>query len=309
MAFDCADVEIASDRLRIAVSPLGAELRSVQDRDGAQWLWQGSPTGWSGRAPLLFPVIGKSPGGVVTIDGRSFPMPPHGFARTSHFAVVEAGPDRCRLRLRASEQTHAHYPFDFSLDVGYTVRGDLLSCSVEISHAGAHPMPVDFGFHPGFAWPLPGCAAQEPHVLHWTPPAAPRAYRLDNLGQLQLQPVAEMLHDGLLALHPDLFEAGALIFPHGANSPLHYGVPGKPGVRITAEGLEQLGLWSVPGDPFICIEPWHGQPAPAGSRAGDELRLRPGIHRLAPGATWRLGMALEFGAPLSLPSSIQRSIP
>jgi galactose mutarotase-like enzyme len=42
-----------------------------------------------------------------------------------------------------------------------------------------------------------------------------------------------------------------------------------------------LGLWTKPGAPFVCIEPWHGITDPAGF-AGDFLQ-KPGVFVLPPG--------------------------
>ena len=72
---------------------MGAELQSIVTSDGASWLWNGDAKWWSGRAPLLFPVVGKSPANTVTIEGKSYPMQPHGFARRSSFDIASEKPD------------------------------------------------------------------------------------------------------------------------------------------------------------------------------------------------------------------------
>ena len=53
-------MRIANNYLAAEISPLGAELQSITSRDGANWLWHGDAQWWTGRAPLLFPVVGKS---------------------------------------------------------------------------------------------------------------------------------------------------------------------------------------------------------------------------------------------------------
>jgi galactose mutarotase-like enzyme len=54
-----------------------------------------------------------------------------------------------------------------------------------------------------------------------------------------------------------------------------------------------LGLWTRPGFPFFCIEPWHGLPDMTG--ADGELSRRPGITMLEPGASLRCGMTVTLG--------------
>ena len=65
---DAPMISLRNDALSVEIAPLGAELQSVRDSLGRDWLWSGDPAIWTGRSPLLFPVIGKHPGGQVLID-------------------------------------------------------------------------------------------------------------------------------------------------------------------------------------------------------------------------------------------------
>ncbi|HKX43196.1 MAG TPA: aldose 1-epimerase family protein [Burkholderiaceae bacterium] len=289
-------ITLQSDALAVTLSPQGAELQSVQGRDGAQWLWHGAPAFWSGRAPLLFPVVGKSPSDELTIAGKPHPMLGHGFARTSCFELVEQAADRCRLRLGASDASRTRYPFEFELVMTYALRGATLTIHADIANlADTGTMPASFGFHPAFVWPLPGCRASESHVVRLAQAGEPPVRRLDAASGLLLPGVQPSpFHRGTLVLRTALFEPGALIVEEGAGSLLHYGVPGKPGIAVAQEGLPMLGLWTKPGAPFLCIEPWHGLPPDIGASAA--LEERPGIMQLAPGATRRVTMSVTFGA-------------
>ncbi len=75
-------VTIASPDLTVTVSPLGAELQSVTDDRGDDWLWDGDPRWWTGRAPILFPTVGVSSDG-ARFGGKTYPLGKHGFARGS----------------------------------------------------------------------------------------------------------------------------------------------------------------------------------------------------------------------------------
>ena len=50
-------ITIRSDRLEAVVSPLGAELQSLRDSAGRDYLWDGDAAWWTGRAPILFPIV------------------------------------------------------------------------------------------------------------------------------------------------------------------------------------------------------------------------------------------------------------
>ena len=84
-----AFIKIASDHIKIEVNPFGAELSSLKDGQGNQYLWQADPAFWGKRAPILFPIVGRTPGDRLTLPSGSFPMPKHGFARQSMFQLIE----------------------------------------------------------------------------------------------------------------------------------------------------------------------------------------------------------------------------
>ena len=52
-------------------------------------------------------------------------------------------------------------------------------------------------------------------------------------------------------------------FDHGAGS-----------VRVAWRNLPDLGLWTKPGAPFLCIEPWAGYSDPAGFQRRDWRQSR-----------------------------------
>ena len=72
---------------------LGGELVSLRDRRGTEYIWNGDPAYWSGRNPVLFPVVGSLKGGKVSIGGKTYEMGRHGFARQSQFTLREQGED------------------------------------------------------------------------------------------------------------------------------------------------------------------------------------------------------------------------
>ncbi len=90
---------IANEHLTVEVSRLGAELHSIKSADSREWLWNGDPAWWNGRAPILFPIVGRAPDNTITIDGEAFPMAQHGFARKRIFTRAVTPPIRWPIRL------------------------------------------------------------------------------------------------------------------------------------------------------------------------------------------------------------------
>lgn len=274
--------------LRIEVAARGAELRSLQTPGGVEWLWQGDPAWWTGRSPLLFPVVGRSPQDQVRIGGTQFPMKPHGFARTLDFEIAGQNAVQVDFKLRPNETTRMSYPFDFDLTMTYRLEGGALWIAAALANRGDRPMPAQFGFHPAFNWPLPGASgAEHSVVLEDGNPSA--CYRLDADKLLLRTPEPTPFVDGRLVPAPAMFEADAMIFLDSVGSRMRF-EGGAAQLDILVENLPHLGIWQKPGAPYLCIEPWQGT-APF-TDAGDALESRNGAITLSPRASARFAMRI-----------------
>ena len=282
-------VTIRSDALSASINPLGAELWSLADHQGRQLMTDADPAFWTGRAPLLFPIVGALNRDRYRLGGESFTMAKHGFARRSAFALVEANEARALFRLEASEATRAAYPFDFQLDMGFEMRGATLAMTATVTNTGPSPMPFSFGYHPAFAWPLPfGGAAHDHRVVFAQDEPAP-VRRIDSASGLLAPEVhASPVQGNVYAPIYSDFEADALIWDQLTSRSLLYGVPGQPRLKIDFPDTSMLGIWQKPGARFLCIEPWAGIADPAGFDG--DFTDKPGVMTLAPGAEQCFGM-------------------
>jgi len=282
-------VSLRSDTLTASIAPLGAELWSLADAQGRQLMTDADPAFWTGRAPLLFPIVGALAGDAYRLGDRTYAMAKHGFARRSEFALIEADAQNALFRLEASEATRAQYPFEFRLDMGFALKGATLAMTATVSNQGDVPMPFSFGYHPAFAWPLPFGGAAEDHrvVFEKDEPASVR--RLNPASGLVLQePQPSPVIGNVYAPARADFEADALIWDQLASRSLIYGVPGQPRLRIDFPDTPMLGIWQKPGARYLCIEPWAGIADPLGF-AGD-FSEKPGVMILAANAQQRLRM-------------------
>ena len=285
-------ISISNEHLTIDVSSLGAEMQALSSRDGRSWLWNGDATFWNGRSPILFPIVGKAADDTISIDGQSYPMGQHGFARRSEFALAEHTATKTRHELAASPATKAVYPFDFLLAVEHMIEGRSLTVAAEVSNRDLRPMPFGVGFHSAFVWPLPG-AGEKAHDVVLDNGGEPALVRLKG-GLINPEPLASPFAHGRLVLDHAMFDADAMIFPEGAGKGLRYGVDGGPALKFDFENLPNLALWTKPGAPFLCVEPWHGTAATVGSSG--ELADRPSTTMLAPGETARFAFTVEIPA-------------
>jgi len=284
-------MQISNSILTLELATRGGELRSIRTADGAEWLWQGDPAWWGGRSPLLFPVVGKSPRDTVSIAGTSYPMPAHGVARVSDFRLEDAGPGFARFVLEATDATRASYPFNFRLAITYTLDGNRIETIATVTNRDDQPMPMQFGFHPGFSWPLPGSDGK-PHAVTLGNGAEPALYRLDADKLLLRQPRPSPFNAGHLVPGRSQYEDDAMIFVEGAGDRISFFAEGGARIDMATENLPNFALWQKPGAPYLCLEPWHGT-APFTDQ-GDMLETRNGALSLPPGdsASFRMDITI-----------------
>jgi len=289
-------VTISSDTLTAAINPLGAELWSLTDRAGQQWMTDADPTFWTGHAPLLFPIVGSLAEDTLHHDGKAYALQRHGFARRSTFACVAHDGATAHFRFQDSEATRAVYPFAFTLDMAFAVEGATLAMTATVGNPGNETLPFSFGYHPAFAWPLPGSTDKHAHRLIFTKDEPEPIARLDKQSGLLLQKrVPSPVRGRQLPLREGLFTADAVIWTDLASRALTYGVEGGPALDVAFPDTHMLGLWQVPGAHYLCIEPWAGHADPEGF-AGD-IMDKPGIVRLPPGESrsFRMDVTVRGG--------------
>lgn len=238
-------VTIASPFLTADISSLGAELQSLVDGEGRQLMTDANPAFWRGRAPVLFPIVGRLNNDRYRLDGVEYEMPKHGFARRSQFEAVRSNGESVTFRLVDSAATRAIYPFAFSLEMTFAVQDRTLAMTASVTNTGDAPLPASFGFHPAFAWPLPFGGTKEDHVMRFEhdEPGALKVITADGLiaaDERNSPVVGHVLH-----LEDELFANDALVWDALASDRLDYGVPGKPGLSMAFPDTGKLGILSL----------------------------------------------------------------
>jgi galactose mutarotase-like enzyme len=285
-------VHIGSSALGADIALLGAELQRLTDEEGQDLLWDGDPAFWSGRAPILFPIVGTLRDDHFRHDGKDYSLPRHGFARRRTFTVVDHQADQVVLRLESDDATQKVWPFAFTLDMRFAIKDSRISLNAEVTNRSDQPMPTSFGFHPALRWPLPGGGAKADHVILFDQDEPAPVRRLDSSGLLDPEPRPTPIEGKRLALSDDLFVEDALIFDRIASRRLTYGASTGTRLSIDFADMPQLGLWSKPGAGFLCIEPWHGFADPAGFDG--DIATKPGIEMIAPGERHVFGMGIAI---------------
>jgi galactose mutarotase-like enzyme len=277
----------AAEQYRIAASGIaatikvqGAELCSLTDAAGREFLWQAGPI-WPRHAPVLFPIVGRLAGDTLRHDGRSYRMTQHGFARDQRFESAERSDTVCRFMLTDDDATRAIFPFAFQLELTYAVAGNTLTVGYALDNPASTILHASFGAHPAFRWPLRNGTEKAAHVLEFSLLEPAPIRRLVD-GLLLPDRFDSPIKGSTLRLDESLFAADALILDQVASSSVRFSAPGDPTVEVMWRGeFRELGLWSRAGGDFLCIEPWCGHADPVGF-AGD-FAEKPGLLHLPPG--------------------------
>ena len=281
-----------SPELSAWVDPLGAQLSVLRDRAGQDLLWGGDPNVWSGRAPLLFPIVGALAEGRYRLGKNIYEMPRHGFARNQRFEIIDTSPDSARLSLKAGQASLKAYPFKFELEVHFGVRDTTLSITTTVRNAGEAEMPSSFGYHPAFRWPLPYGHPRAAHFVEFETEEGPAIRRLTAGGLLDPEPRATPIRSRRLDLTDGLFREDVVILDPVRSRMVSYGAHDGPRLRVSYPDSPYLGLWSKPGANFVCIEPWQGLADPQGF-SGD-FKEKPGIFILPPGESRSIHMSVTL---------------
>ncbi len=285
-------ISLTSGDLSAEVDPLGAQLSVLRDRAGRDLLWNGDPAVWSGRAPLLFPIVGALADGCYRVGLTSYKLPRHGLARGKLFDIVESTPSTATFRLRFDEATLLVYPFRFELDVHFAVHGATLSVITKVRNIGDVEMPASFGYHPAFRWPLPFGHPRSSHFIEFADDEPSPYRRLNADGLMTSERHATPISHRRLALGDALFLDDVVIFDEITSRSVSYGAAEGPRIEVGFPDSPYLGLWAKPNANFICIEPWHGIADPAGFSG--EFRTKPGVFTLGGGSTMPIVMTFTL---------------
>ena len=257
---------IRNDKLIVDVSSFGAELQSVRSVDGKEYLWQGNPDIWSGRAPNLFPFVARLHDGVYSLDGKLYKMGIHGFVKTMELECSEHKDDLIVFELNANEETLRQYPRDFRFAVKYELIENKLDISYIVENRDSRIMYFGLGGHPGFNIPIDSDRSFEDYYVVFPEPCHPQRVIFSERVFVDHCEEYHLDKDTTLHLRHDLFDNDAIVL---TNTPHSLDLTSGNGTAIHVEfpGMNYVGFWHMPKTeaPYMCVEPWVSLP-------GDEYK-------------------------------------
>jgi galactose mutarotase-like enzyme len=286
--------ERSNRRFTARVDSLGAQLLSLQDASGFEYIWRGDEAYWREHAPVLFPIVGALRQGKTRINGQWYEMARHGFAKRCQFALAGQTEDGISLRLTPSQETRAQYPFDFAFTVDYTLTEEGVSTRFTVENPGSRPLPFAVGGHPGFSVPVNEDAAFEDYIIRFDSPEEQACPVIDlQAGLIDWDKEGFRLTGSEIPLRHSLFYQDALVFEGLRSHTVQIVNPktGK-GVEMDFSGFPMLGVWSAVNDgPYVCLEPWTG--CATLTSEGDEFTEKKGMTMLPPGERAVYGFAVR----------------
>lgn len=274
--------------IEIEIAPIGAELQSIR-RVAAptEYLWQGDPTYWGRRAPILFPIVGRLWENTAHFGDKSYEIFQHGFARDMLFTKIVDEDRHLAFSVRSNEESLRLWPFNFELRIDYTLLRNVLTVSWSVTNLDKRVMPFQIGAHPAFMY------------THYNPDDEVHGFLSFNadspLVSTKIAPGGyadattfdvEIPADGLLPLTNETFLCDTILEATGRlNRITLHDKDGRPLVTMR-HSMPITALWSPNNGraPFMCIEPWHGCCDPTGYTS--DFSNRQFIECVAPGETW-----------------------
>jgi galactose mutarotase-like enzyme len=240
---------ISNGRFRLSADDLGAELASFAEGD-YEYIWQRCDI-WNGQSPLLFPIVGRLREDTYELNGKSYTLAKHGFARKSRFTLESHSDCEMTFLLRESESTLKAFPYPFELRVHFYLTDNGFVMEHSVTNTGKETMYFSMGAHPGFQ-----CEMGDKIVMD--EPETASAFRLDEnaLRGPDTEPVLDNSTD--IVITPTVFAADALIFDGLRSKGCTLRRAKGRDVHVDFGGAPCLGLWAKPGAPYVCIEPWYG---------------------------------------------------
>ncbi len=283
---------IQNNLLNVSLSPMGAEVHSVLDNQGREWMWQADPKAWGWHAPLCFPFVGKLKDQVYTYQNFTYAITGHGFARDMEFTCTQQSRDSITFQLKSTTETLDVYPFPFVLEVNYTLRGQFLEKNHRIINPAPEPMYYEIGGHDAYALGFEGeedffqCSLILPQIDQL------EGYVENEIGLLTTQKRQIPHENGKFSLDFKALKLGCYVLENLPQRGITLAdSQGKARLRMAFPDFPYLVLWTN-DKRFFCIEPW--STLPDATFVGRDITQKKGVRHLPPESEEKLSFVTEF---------------
>ncbi|MDG1045758.1 MAG: aldose 1-epimerase family protein [Bacteroidia bacterium] len=242
---------IHNEFLDVRIHRKGAELCSVKNTDQFEFIWQSGPV-WQRHAPNLFPIVGSLLDHEYSYNSKIIQLTHHGFARDLDFDILHQSEHSICFILQQNQDTYQSYPFNFTLLITYTLNENTLEQAFRVINKDTKMMPVSFGGHPAF-----NVKAIDEYEIQFEYNEDVQANTLE--GPYISDSKVDVIKGNKIPLNYLTFDRDALVFQDLKSDWVKLVHKSSThAVKVDISDFPYLGIWSKPGAPFVCIEPWQG---------------------------------------------------
>ena len=246
-------ITISNEFLTATFSEVGAELKSLKC-DGKEYIWYGDPKFWTGSSPVLFPICSGLKDDEFIYEGKTYTLQKHGFARRATFDVETVSGNTATFLLSSENCPQDNYPFKYEFRIIYTLIGKKVNVEYNIRNLTDGDMYFSVGAHEAYNCP----EGIENYEIIFNKKESLDAYQL--VGPLLSDDTTNYGKDtDTLQLDNSLFDNDCLIFKNlNSRGVTLRNKTTNQKIKVDFKEFPFLLIWTVPGAPFICIEPWCG---------------------------------------------------
>lgn len=255
--------KIKSSAASAEIKSFGAELTSLTDSEGTQYLWQGDAAYWGSQSPVLFPIVGSLRNNTAVVGGnKTCQLGRHGIVKKMEFTLIDSTENSATYSVSSTPESKESYPYDFELQVKYSLQDKTLTTAYTVINKGCEPMPYFVGAHPGFNCPLFEGESFEEYVIEFDQKeyaCCPRAVKATNLIDVEHRTLI-LNNEKVFPLDRTWFSYDLQMFDQlKSRSAKMYNPKTGRGVKLDFAGFDYLVVWSSKnGGNFVAVEPWTG---------------------------------------------------
>jgi galactose mutarotase-like enzyme len=203
------------------------------------------------------------------------------------FELIDKRENSATFAIQSSDDTRKQYPFNFELQINYTLEDNSLSIYYKVVNKSGSQMPFSIGAHPAFS--LAGNF--EDYNLQFEKDELLEYNLLENDLITNETNVLDATNK-LVPLNYELFKNDALIFKSLQSKYVTILKNQTPLLRVNYANFPHLGIWTKINAPFLCIEPWFGYSDSVESNGN--LMEKDGIQIIEPQQTFEAKFSIEI---------------
>lgn len=289
-------ITLKNEELEVVLHPKGAEIHKIIGmHDYLNYMWRRDPILWANSAPILFPFVGAVNNNEYRIDGKTYTLTQHGFARHTEFETKQTSDAEVIFTLTSNEAIKQHYPYEFMLTVTYRLEGNRLICHMEVKNTDNQDITFGIGGHPAFACPFMDGESSNDYYIEFSENETLERKMIDVAAKgmsYETRPLFD--NERRFFVRQAMLDTDAIVVKgfkseNVALKSLNH----NKSIVFHMSNFDHLGIWAskhVGG--LLAIEPWVGHNDYVGFTG--EFKEKEGVRTISPGEVFTCEFQIEI---------------